>query len=795
MGCCGSQESKPSGGKPLPAATRKTASDVGQVASMTGQRLRTQAAQYARRMIKGASAPRKLTEHAALEHVPGEWTGADVAKKTLDTEGRVWILVKKDPYVVAVYNAMSDWTVAFKLAAKDHQRMDFPAGAPRPDWAEEGDKIVARVYPMEILPFVTLREGAAERIHGLFMQGEVGLGYGYSCEAVSDEYVAWVREVLEADLKKKLAKVQEVAAGLGIPERVPAPNTREYNEEGWERKMRDLQKACIEQQVDYVDLSWIPGDGCLGTDRIKAVWQMPNNQDKTGWLDEPKDRQRAHTFVGDDGSSGGRAAISPDDIDQGCLGDCWFMCSIAAITERPAALVLPMFDSKADGDNNCWTVVLGKGGWYQKYTIDGFLPVLPTLGVRNPIFARNKEQPTEMWVAMLEKAYARLHGTYQAIAGGDPADGLSELTGYPSTSFWGEQWDRFKADPELLYKVLRHHDDHNHLIYLTTPGVDTTSEGSGAEDEYKKLGLGSGHAYTCIAVREWKGDKLLKIRNPWGNAVEWKGDYGDEDKIWQGSDAAELKHHLRMKGPDGKTEIDYEPKFGDAGDGTWWMKCNDVVKYFDGVGVCLSKPVWWDCRWRFDISDGWGPFVMELTVTQKTKALVWCKQPDDRGVDAGWEERLTLAPLLATVLKKGAQEPTMDTVAESPFQFSAGSLLAFPPEHQEPRDFMMLEPGTTYYIVVRSDAGHSKKNVVAGLMSGKPCKLRPLRLTESMKQSAGYQGYFGFLKDGATTEGSHVDAQVNRVDCSTKELSDPASVKTKTGVAAAPLWWRKGQLD
>lgn len=69
-----------------------------------------------------------------------------------------------------------------------------------------------------------------------------------------------------------------------------------------------------------------------------------------------------------------------------------------------------------------------------------------------------------------------------------------------------------------LWKYLKQVDDLGYMICAATPGEDRFSEVARPLDELG--GLVSGHAYSVIQVKEYKGIKLLNLRNPWGN-FEW----------------------------------------------------------------------------------------------------------------------------------------------------------------------------------------------------------------------------------------------------------------------------------
>jgi hypothetical protein len=55
--------------------------------------------------------------------------------------------------------------------------------------------------------------------------------------------------------------------------------------------------------------------------------------------------------------------------------------------------------------------------------------LIPCSGITlKPIYARNKNI-NEFWACIVEKAYAKLHGSYQAIELGFVSDGLVDMTG------------------------------------------------------------------------------------------------------------------------------------------------------------------------------------------------------------------------------------------------------------------------------------------------------------------------------------------------------------------------------
>lgn len=77
-----------------------------------------------------------------------------------------------------------------------------------------------------------------------------------------------------------------------------------------------------------------------------------------------------------------------------------------------------------------YMVVFYVNGLQTPIIVDDHLPIKPN---GNPAFATCRDG--EIWVSILEKAWAKLHGTYARTEGGLPCFAASHISGVPSESF------------------------------------------------------------------------------------------------------------------------------------------------------------------------------------------------------------------------------------------------------------------------------------------------------------------------------------------------------------------------
>ncbi|KAF6041126.1 hypothetical protein EB796_000562 [Bugula neritina] len=256
--------------------------------------------------------------------------------------------------------------------------------------------------------------------------------------------------------------------------------------------------------------------------------------------------------------------MSKDDIKQGILGDCWFLSSCAAVSreERFMKRICPK-NYPLFGKDYCGILHFSFwrfGEWVDVYVDDR----LPTR--EGQLIFAHCDTREEFWVAFLEKAYAKLHGSYEAIEGGQTMDALVDLTGGLA-----ERCEIKGVDP-ALYKRILSANKAGSFIACSRKGDWKNSSQADAN------GLIAGHAYTVTdaqKVRHRLGtEKLLRIRNPWGNETEWKGSWSDNDENWNLMDE-EMKKKM---------------SFTSKADGEFWMSFRDFCKQFQEITICTLGP-------------------------------------------------------------------------------------------------------------------------------------------------------------------------------------------------------------
>ena len=100
-------------------------------------------------------------------------------------------------------------------------------------------------------------------------------------------------------------------------------------------------------------------------------------------------------------------SIEPGDIKQGGLGVCYFLSTLSALGEFPERVV-KIFNSRAANKYGLYSVTFYKLGEPFEVIVDDYFPCLRSKPF--PLFVRPNGR--EIWVMILEKAWAKFFGNY-----------------------------------------------------------------------------------------------------------------------------------------------------------------------------------------------------------------------------------------------------------------------------------------------------------------------------------------------------------------------------------------------
>ena len=104
------------------------------------------------------------------------------------------------------------------------------------------------------------------------------------------------------------------------------------------------------------------------------------------------------------------------------------MAALASIAQNPER-IKAMFEQYGINRAGIYVLKFYINGILTHVTVDDFIPVIK--GTKKPAFAQNKDG--KLWISLVEKAWAKLHGSYSRIVCGKPLFALAHLTGIPGS--------------------------------------------------------------------------------------------------------------------------------------------------------------------------------------------------------------------------------------------------------------------------------------------------------------------------------------------------------------------------
>ncbi|XP_035737794.1 calpain-A-like isoform X5 [Vespa mandarinia] len=255
------------------------------------------------------------------------------------------------------------------------------------------------------------------------------------------------------------------------------------------------------------------------------------------------------------------------DVQQGELGDCWLLAAVANLTMDSNLFfqVVPEDQSFQENYAGIFHFRFWQYGRWVDVVIDDRLPTY-----NGELIYMHSAESNEFWSALLEKAYAKLHGSYEALKGGTTCEAMEDFTGGVTEMYQMEE------APPNLFSVLLKAFERNSLM-----GCSIEPDPNVLEAETPQ-GLIRGHAYSITRVKyveiqtpnQYGRIPLLRLRNPWGNEAEWNGPWSDKSPEW------------RFIPDHEKDELGLTFDI----DGEFWMSFQDFTQYFTQLEICNLNP-------------------------------------------------------------------------------------------------------------------------------------------------------------------------------------------------------------
>ncbi|XP_011601784.2 calpain-2 catalytic subunit-like [Takifugu rubripes] len=422
----------------------------------------------------------------------------------------------------------------------------------------------------------------------------------------------------------RLAHQQQKEGGVGTNKRAVKFSGQDYE---------TLWKECLRSGRLFEDDCFPAGSKSLGYEELgpysfktrEVVWKRPKEL-----CPDPK-------FI--DGGA------TRTDICQGALGDCWLLAAIASLTldQRILARVVPPDQTFTEDYAGIFHFQFWQFGEWVEVVVDDRLPTKD-----GKLLFVHSAQGSEFWSALLEKAYAKVNGCYEALAGGNTIEGFEDFTGGIAEAY------ALDKAPDNLFQIIQRALSLGSLMGCS---IDITS--AYETEEVTALKLVKGHAYSVTGAEEvscrGKQVRLIRVRNPWGQ-VEWTGAWSDGSREW--NDVSR----------DEKAKLNHV-----AEDGEFWMSYSDFIRQFTKLEICNLTPDtlesddvghWnqyqYEGMWRVGSTAG-GCLNHAATFTSNPQFMVRLEDVDDDPVDG--EDGCTF--LLGLMQKDGRRYKRLDRNLET----------------------------------------------------------------------------------------------------------------------------------
>ncbi len=199
--------------------------------------------------------------------------------------------------------------------------------------------------------------------------------------------------------------------------------------------------------------------------------------------------------------------VNQNNVKRDQLGDCYFLAAIGAIGRSNPEELKKLIKDNGDGTYDVRLYVKEHFfSWKYTPTVITVNDSFPESSAASLVYA-DYDDCKEIWAKLLEKAFAKYSGGYKDIAGGNPGEAMTMLTGNESKTIQIKD----KSDTELMDAI-------ENALTNKIPVTTSSKKTDTAKQELKaqSAGVYGSHAYVIQSIN--KSSKTLSLYNPWGIA-------------------------------------------------------------------------------------------------------------------------------------------------------------------------------------------------------------------------------------------------------------------------------------
>ena len=218
--------------------------------------------------------------------------------------------------------------------------------------------------------------------------------------------------------------------------------------------------------------------------------------------------------------------VDANDVRQGSLGDCYLLAGMASVARANPQAIQRLIRDRGNGIYDVTIYIDSLGISEQKIgplsipvpTVKK-APKVITVNDVFPISSKGKAafakegdlgpQGPELWVMLVEKAYAIHMGGYGKIEGGNPGKAIELITGNGHSDYETSKFSD-KQIASMINRALKHR------LPVTAYTPDFKNKDKAFKQDAEKLGVVGNHAYSPSDINVSSG--TINLQNPWGQA-------------------------------------------------------------------------------------------------------------------------------------------------------------------------------------------------------------------------------------------------------------------------------------